>query len=156
MVKDRTVLLTAGGKTRLEEELEALQTKRLPDLTARIQEASQHGDVTDNGEYEELKEERVMVEARIRDLEQTLERAEIIRRDAADDTVGLGSKVTLRSDDGDEETWVLVSPEEAHALDGTISTESPVGRAVLGCRAGDSPTVTTPGGSMVFTVVGVA
>ena len=156
MVKDRTVRLTAAGQARLTGELADLQTRRLPELTARIQEASQHGDVTDNGEYEELKEERATLEARIRDLEQTLERAEIIHRDAADDTVGLGSKVTLRSDDGDEETWVLVSPEEANALDGTISTASPVGRAVLGCRAGDAPTVTTPGGSIVFTVLSVA
>lgn len=156
MVKDRTVRLTAAGQARLSGELADLQTRRLPALTARIQEASQHGDVTDNGEYEELKEERATLEARIRDLEQTLERAEIIHRDAEDETVGLGSKVTLRSDDGDEETWVLVSPEEANALDGTISTASPVGRAVLGCRAGDAPTVTTPGGSIVFTVLSVA
>jgi transcription elongation factor GreA len=94
-----------------------------------------------------------MVDARIRDLEQTLERAEIIHRDANDDAVGLGSKVTLRSDDGEEESWIVVSPEEANTLDGTISTESPVGRAVLGRRAGDSATVTTPVGTMVYTLV---
>jgi len=156
MVKDRTVRLTAGGKARLEEELEALLTRRRPDLAARIKEAAEHGDVSDNSEYEDLKEEWVIVEARIRDLEQTLERAEIIHREAGDDAVGLGSRVTLRSDDGEEETWVLVSPEEANTLDGSISTESPVGRALLGCRAGDSPTVTTPGGTMIYTVVSVA
>ena len=155
MVKDRTVLLTAGGKARLEEELELLRTQRRPALAARIQEATEHGDVSDNSEYEELKDEWAMIEARIRDLEQTLERAEVIQRDAADDAVGLGSRVTLRSDDGEEETWVLVSPEEANTLDGTISTESPVGRALLGCRVGDSPAVTTPGGTMVYTIVAV-
>ena len=156
MVKDRTVRLTAAGKARLEEELEALRTQRLPTLAARIQEATEHGDVSDNSEYEELKEEWVMVEARIRDLEQTLERAEVIERDAADRAVGLGSRVTLRSDDGEEESWVLVSPEEANTLDGTISTESPVGRALLGCQVGDSPTVSTPSGTIVYTVVSVA
>ena len=156
MVKDRTVRLTEAGKARLEEEAEALRTARLPALAARIQEATEHGDVSDNSEYEELKEEWVMVEARIRDLEQTLERAEVIERDAADRAVGLGSRVTLRSDDGEEESWVLVSPEEANTLDGTISTESPVGRALIGCHAGDSPTVATPGGSYVYTVVQVA
>ncbi|MDQ3779979.1 MAG: GreA/GreB family elongation factor, partial [Chloroflexota bacterium] len=124
-----------------------------PELATRIQEATEHGDVSDNSEYEDLKEEWVIVDARIRDLEQTLERAEIIHRDANDDAVGLGSKVTLRSDDGEEESWIVVSPEEANTLDGTISTESPVGRAVLGRRAGDSATVTTPVGTMVYTLV---
>ena len=156
MVKDRTVRLTANGKTRLEEELADLLTRRRPELAARIQEATEHGDVSDNSEYEELKDEWAMLEARIRDLQQTLGHAEVIQRDASDDAVGLGSRVTLRSDDGEEETWILVSPEEANTLDGTISTESPVGRALLGCRPGDSPTVTTPGGTMVYTVVNVA
>ncbi len=153
MVKVGSVLLTAEGKARLEEELKTLTQVKLPDLTTRIQEATEHGDVSDNSEYEDLKEEWVMVDARIRDLEQTLERAEIIHRDANDDAVGLGSKVTLRSDDGEEESWIVVSPEEANTLDGTISTESPVGRAVLGRRAGDSATVTTPVGTMVYTLV---
>lgn len=156
MVKDRTVLLTAAGKARLEEDLEALRTERQPALAVRIKEATEFGDVSDNSEYEDLKEEWAIVEARIHDLEQTLEHAEVIHRDAADDAVGLGSQVTLRGDDGEEETWLLVSPEEANTLDGTISTESPVGRALLGCREGDSPTVTTPGGTMVYTVMTVA
>lgn len=156
MVKDRTVRLTAEGKARLEDDLEALRTERQPSLAARIKEASDNGDVSDNSEYEDLKEEWAIVEARIYHLEQTLEHAEVIRRDANDDAVGLGSRVTLRGDDGEEETWVLVSPEEANTLDGTISTESPVGRVLVGCRVGDSPTVTTPGGSMVYTVVAVA
>jgi transcription elongation factor GreA len=64
--------------------------------------------------------------------------------------------VTLRDGDGVEETWTLVSPQEANAVAGTISTGSPVGRAVLGCRKGDSPTVRTPVGEMVYIVVDVA
>ncbi len=156
MVKDRIVQLTAEGKGRLEDELEMLRTRRRPDLSDRIHEASSRGDVTDNSEYEDLKEEWAMVEARIHELEQTLERAEVIHRDVPSDVVDLGSRVTLRGDAGEEETWILVSPEEANTLDGTISTESPVGSALLGCRAGDSPTVTTPSGTIVYTVVTVA
>jgi transcription elongation factor GreA len=156
MVKERTVRLTAAGRARLEAELRHLTTAKRPALATRIQEATEHGDVSDNSEYEELKEEFVLTEARIRELEQTLGRAELVQRDAGDDTIGLGSVVTLRADDGEEETWTVVSPEEANTLDGTISTESPVGRALLGCRAGDSPTVNTPGGAVVFTVVRVA
>ena len=152
----QTIWLTEAGKSRLEEELHDLRTRRRPDLQARIQEATESGDISDNSEYEELKDEWASLEARIFELEQTLDRAEIIQRQDGDEVVGLGSTVTLRSDDGEEETWVLVSPQEANTLDGTISTESPVGRAIVGCRPGDAATVPTPSGAIVFTVVTVA
>ena len=155
MAKDRTVRLTPAGKARLAEELQTLLSVKKPALAARIQEATEHGDVSDNSEYEEIKEGYVLIEARIRELEQTLERAEVIEAHSPDGVVGLGSVVTLRSDDGEEETWTLVSREEANTLDGTISTDSPVGRALIGCRVGDSPTVKTPGGEIVFTVLRV-
>ena len=151
----QTVWLTEAGKTRLAEELHDLRTRRRPDLHARIQEATESGDISDNSEYEELKDEWASLESRIHELEQTLDNAEIIRRDADSDVVGLGSTVALRSDDGEEETWVLVSPQEANTLDGTISTESPVGRALIGRRPGDSATVRTPSGTIVYTVVSV-
>ena len=151
----QTVWLTEAGKRRLEDELQDLRTRRRPELHTRIQEATESGDISDNSEYEDLKDEWASLEARIFDLEQTLEHSEIIQRQDGDDVVGLGSTVTLRSDDGEEETWVLVSPQEANTLDGTISTESPVGRAIVGCRAGDAATVRTPSGAIVFTVVTV-
>jgi len=156
MTKDRMVRLTPAGKARLQEELQTLVTVKKPDLASRIQEATEHGDVSDNSEYEALKEEAVMVDARIHELEQTLERAEVLDPAAGDGSVSLGSRVTLRSDDGEQETWMVVSPEEAHARDGTISTESPVGRAVMGRRVGDSAHVKTPAGTIVYTVVEVA
>ena len=152
----QTVWLTEAGKGRLEDELQDLRTRRRPELHARIQEATESGDISDNSEYEDLKDEWASLEARIFELEQTLEHSEIIQRQDGDEVVGLGSTVTLRSDDGEEETWVLVSPQEANTLDGTISTESPVGRAIVGCRAGDAATVRTPSGAIVFTVVTVA
>jgi transcription elongation factor GreA len=152
----QTVWLTEAGKARLEDELNDLRTRRRPDLQVRIQEATESGDISDNSEYEEIKDEWASLEARIYELEQTLDRAEIIQREDGDDAVGLGSKVTLRSDDGEEETWILVSPQEANTLDGTISTQSPVGQALVGCRAGDSATVRTPSGAIVYTVVSVS
>ena len=155
MPHTRTVRLTAAGKARLEDELAQLRTERQPALAARIQEATEHGDVSDNSEYEDLKDEWQKLEARVHDLEQTLERAEVIAPDASSETADLGSTVTLRSDDGEEETWVLVSPEEANTLDGTISTESPVGHALFRRRAGDSVTVSTPSGAIIFTIVSI-
>lgn len=152
----QTVWLTEAGKARLAEELHDLRTRRRPDLHTRIQEATESGDISDNSEYEELKDEWASLEARIHELELTLDHAEIIQRDASSDVVGLGSTVSLRSDDGEEETWVLVSPQEANSLDGTISTESPVGQALVGCRPGDSASVRTPSGAIVYTVVSVS
>jgi transcription elongation factor GreA len=152
----QTVWLTEAGKARLEDELNDLRTRRRPDLQVRIQEATESGDISDNSEYEEIKDEWASLEARIYELEQTLDRAEIIQREDGDDAVGLGSKVTLRSDDGEEETWILVSPQEANTLDGTISPQSPVGQALVGRRAGDSATVRTPSGAIVYTVVSVS
>ena len=130
--------------------------RRRPELHTRIQEATESGDISDNSEYEELKDEWASLEARIHELEQTLEHAEVIQREKGSDVIGLGSSVTLRSDDGEEETWVLVSPQEANTLDGTISTESPVGKSLVGRRAGDSTTVRTPSGAIIYTVVSVA
>lgn len=152
----RTVPLTAAGKARLEAELAMLRDQRRPALAARIQEATGDGDVSDNAEYEELKDEWAALEARIQDLEQTLTHAAVIEQGTTTGIVGLGSEVTLRGDDGVEETWILVSPQEADTHDRRISTESPVGRALLGCREGDTPSVKTPAGAMVYTVLRVA
>ncbi len=156
MVKERGIQLTAAGKARLAEELAALTTHKLPELRSRILEANEHGDISDNGEYEELKESLVLSEARVQELEHLMDRAETIQRDPNDDTIGLGSVVTLRGDDGEQETWTLVRPEEANTLDGTISTESPVGSALVGRRVGDSAVVTTPGGKIEYTVLSVS
>jgi transcription elongation factor GreA len=151
----RTIQLTAEGKARLEEELRQLETVELPDLRQRIQQATEEGDISDNSEYEDLKEAYMQTEARIRELETTLDRAEVIAEGSIDGMVGLGSHVTVRSDDGEEETWVLVGPEEANPGRGRFSTESPVGRAIIGRRANDSVAVETPGGPITYTVVAV-
>lgn len=156
MVKDRTVRLTPAGKLKLEEELSHLINVKKPALATRIQESTEHGDISDNSEYEALKEEFVLTEARIRDLEHTLERAEIVEPPTDSDAVGFGATVTIRGDDGFEETWTLVSPEEADTREGSISTESPVGQALIGRGVGESAAVETPVGTIVYTVVGIA
>ena len=151
----RVVKLTATGKERLEAELTDLRDHRGPQLAARIREATETGNVSDNAEYEEMKEEWATLEARMRDLEQTLANAEVIERDSPRGVVGLGSRVTLRADDGEEATWLIVSPEEANAREQRISSDSPVGGAVMGSRAGDSANVKTPRGVMTYTEVNV-
>jgi transcription elongation factor GreA len=154
MVRDKVVQLTPEGRQRLTDELEHLRSVKLPELTERIQDANEHGDISDNSEYEELKEELVLTDARIHELEFLLSKAEDIEP-PAEGTIGLGTTVTLRGEDGVEETWRLVSPEEADTRAGTISTDSPVGQALMGRREGDTTTVETPGGSLTYSVVHV-
>jgi transcription elongation factor GreA len=155
MVKERTIQLTKAGKVKLEEELANLINVKRADLAARILDSNEHGDISDNSEYEAVKEELVLTDARIQELEQMLERAEIIESTSSD-IVGLGSTVTIKGDDGVEETWTVVSHVEADSRDGSISTESPVGQLLVGKRAGDSVSVHTPGGVIVYTVVRIA
>jgi len=146
--------LTRDGKARLETELAHIREVRLPDLTRRIQESNEEGDISDNSEYEDLKEEMVRVEARIQELEFLLSRAEIVESHSTD-TAGFGSRVTIQDADGFVETWTLVSSQEQNTRSGAISIESPVGRALMGKRIGESVSVNTPGGAIVYTVVKV-
>ena len=149
----QSVPLTAAGIARLEDELEQMKIRR-QELLQRIQDETESGDVSDNSEYEELKEQAAIADARIAELETTLSNAVVIQP-TSDGTVGLGSRVTIRDEEGVEETWVLVRHEEANTLEGSISTDSPVGRALLGRREGDVAEVQTPAGSMSMAVVKV-
>lgn len=154
MLRDNAVQLTPAGFAKLQEELRTLTEVKRADLAARVIEANDHGDVSDNGEVEGLKEELVMTDARIQELTYLLEHAEPAEP-AGDGVVGLGSTVSIKDGDGEEETWKIVSHAEADTRDGTISTESPVGRQLFGKRAGESFSVSTPGGEVTYTVVSV-
>jgi len=151
----RTIQLTAEGISRLQDELQQLESTLLPELKERIQQATEDGDVNDNTEFDDLKEEFMQTEARIREIEQTLERSELIAEGSVDGIIALGSHVTVRADDGEQETWVLVNAAEADALDGRISADSPLGRALAGNKAGDVTAVETPDGPITYTVVDV-
>lgn len=154
MASTRGVQLTQEGKNRLEEELRHLRDDKLPELTDRIRDATAEGDVNDNNEYDDLKEEYIHLENRVRDIEWTLEHAILIQEGSPDGIVALGSHITVSADD-EVENWVLVSSEEANALEGRISDDSPVGHELLGKRAGDVFKVVTPGGEMSYKIIDV-
>lgn len=148
--------ITQEGMTRLKEELRVLREERLKELSERIQRASDEGDISDNSEFEELKEEYYYVEERIREVEGVLKRAVILEEGSLDGTINLGSRITVRAeDDTEDETWLLVNEEESSAIDGRISDESPVGLALLGKKAGDSVTITTAAGEFTYKIVDV-
>ena len=146
------ILLTPEGKAERERELEYLRTVELPRMNQRIQDLSESGDVSDDSDFEETKEEFVQLQARIRDLEIMLEEAEVVTPRSSQDVIDFGSTVTVIDESGEEDTWVLVGPQEANAPVGRISIVSPVGSALVGKRVGEKVTVTAPGGEVVFKV----
>jgi transcription elongation factor GreA len=152
---DRTVYLTREGFKKLDAELEHLRTVKRPEVSERIRRSKDMTDVTDNAEYDEAKSEQGFVEGRIAELELTLAAAQIIEDSASTEFVGLGSRVTVRDDTGDEDQYRIVGSMEADPKRGLISNESPVGRALLGKKPGESATVVAPGGSFDLTVVSI-
>jgi transcription elongation factor GreA len=154
-MRNGAVQLTAAGRARLEDELAHLRDVKRRELADRIEASNEHGDISDNSEYEDLKEELIMADRRIQELEYLLATAEVIEP-SKDGTVSLGSVVTLVDSEGEEATWILVDPAEADTRTGSISTESPVGNALMGKAKGDSTAVETPGGAIVYTVTNVA
>ncbi|MBX6350313.1 MAG: transcription elongation factor GreA [Clostridia bacterium] len=150
-------LLTAEGLRRLEEELEHLRTVRRREVAERIRVARDFGDLSENSEYEEAKNEQAWVEGRIATLERILRNARIVEEDETDpDQVGLNSLVTLRDAEGGEEmTLRIVGSTEADPAQMRISYQSPVGQAVFGRRAGETVEVKLPGGVARYQIVKV-
>jgi transcription elongation factor GreA len=152
---DRT-LMTAAGMARLEEELIRLRTVQRAEVAARLQSARETpGDQSDNLELLEAQHELGMLEARIADLEHALAQAQVVEA-AHGDSVAIGSIVLVRDEDGEEESYTLVGPAEGDPRQGLISIASPVGRALLGARAGDRAVVATPAGERLLQVLKVA
>jgi transcription elongation factor GreA len=129
-------------------------TVRRAEVAARIQEAKEHGDITENAEYEDAKNEQGMLEGRILVLEKMVRNAVLIE-EHHDGVIAVGSTVTVKDDFG-EEVYTIVGPAEVDLAAGRISMESPVGKAVMGRRVSDEVTVQTPAGprSLRITKVG--
>ena len=154
-MRNGNVQLTPSGRARLEEELAHLRDVKRPETAGRLEVANEDGDGTDSGEYEGLKQDLISIDYRIEELERMLSHAEILDH-VVGDAVVLGSVVTIKDGEGVEETWTLVDPAEADTRNGSISTDSPVGRLLMGKRVGDSATVETPSGAVVYTVTTIA
>lgn len=140
-------ILTREGKERLERELEELRTEQRPQVLQRLREAVEaaHGDVAHSAEFTEAKREQAFVEGRIAELERVLAEAKLVEAPPVPGVVGPGSTVVVTNELG-EERFTLVGAAEADPRQGRISIESPVGRALLGRRAGEAVEVETPAG----------
>ena len=150
-------ILTYEGLKKLEDELENLKVVRRKDVSQKIKEAREQGDLSENAEYDAAKDEQRDIEARIEELEKILKNAEVVVEEEADlDKVSIGCSVKILDCEFDEELeYKIVGSTEANSLKGKISNESPVGKALLGKQVGDTVTVETPAGEFSYKVLSI-
>ena len=149
------IYLTAEGLSRLRIELAQLKGERRDELAARLRSAIQMGDLSENADYHKAKEDQAFLEGRIQELEYLVGNAVVIPEGRTSGIVAVGSRVTLREEDFPEETYHLVGPAEADPRRGKISHDSPIGRALLGQKAGDTVETDTPAGRAKFKILKV-
>lgn len=146
--------LTKSRLEELEHELGDLKTKKRLEVSERLKRAKEFGDLSENSEYSEAKEEQAQVEGRIFELEEILKNVSIIKKNSDTGEVGIGS--TVRAVKGDTEMkYQIVGSHEAKPEEGRISNESPLGKAFLGKKVGDVAEVHTPGGSVTYKILGI-
>ena len=148
MIED-VVYITEEGLQKIKEELNYLKTVKTEEIANKLQIAIAQGDLKENADYHDAKEEQGFVEGRIRDLEDSLRRAQVIEEVGPSDVVRVGSTVTvLVEEDEEPETYSIVGAHEADPGNGRISNESPFGRALIGAKKGQTVSAMTPGGEI--------
>jgi len=149
--------LTPEGLKKLEAELEHLKNTRRAEVAKRLHEAMAEGEVEENPEYEDAKNEQAFVEGRILDIETLLANAVLIENKGPANEVRLGSKVTISEvGSGDKEHYTIVGSAEADPMNGRISNESPIGRALLGHKLNETIQVQTPQGPIKFKITHIS
>jgi len=151
---NKKVLLTKDGLKKLHDELKVLKDERRREVIERIQEAVAHGDLSENADYAQAKEEQAFIEGRIQEIEEMIKNAEIISHNGNHSQVSIGSTVTLKIG-GREVKYTIVGSNEANPAAGKISNESLVGRALLGAKAGTAVVVETPAGKTEYEIVSI-
>jgi len=154
MANEKVVVLTLEGLTKLEKELEHLKTVRRREVAERIKQAIEFGDISENSEYEDAKNEQGFIEGRIISLEKMLRNAQVIdEEDVHTDEVSVGSKVVITDLETNEElTYTIVGSAEANPSAQKISNESPVGKSLLGKKSGETVKIEVPAGLLQYRV----
>lgn len=152
---EKEVLLTKSGLEKLEEELNYLKSTKRREVAERIKIAISYGDISENSEYEDAKNEQAFIEGRIITLEKMLRNARIIKEsDVQTGVIGVGSTVVIKDlEFGDTMEYTIVGSAEADPLENKISNESPVGRALLGRAIGDKIEVQVPVGLIEYEIL---
>ena len=152
---DNVTYVSAEGLAKLKAELEVLKYTRRRELADRIDAAKALGDLSENAEYHEAKEDLGFVEGRIAQIESMLKNFEIIADGSTGEVVGVGSTVEVEIN-GKKKTYKIVGSNEADPVAGLISNESPIGNAFIGHRQNDTVLVDTPAGKTMYTITGVS
>ncbi|MBA2275157.1 MAG: transcription elongation factor GreA [Chloroflexi bacterium] len=154
-MNNKPAYLSREGLQKLREELDELVNLRRAEVAGRIHDAKEHGDVSENAEYEDAKNEQAFVEGRIQTLSALIKNAVLIDEHTSTSHVQIGSTVEIESGDG-REKYTIVGSAEAAPADGKISNESPVGRALLGHKKGEKVTVSVPSGDSIYKIVSIS
>ena len=151
----KEVILTPEGYERLKQEIEELSTTKRREVAERIRIAREFGDIAENAEYDDAKNEQMLLEHRIALLEERLRHARVIdKKDIAKDVVSVGSKVRLRDVDAKQTVeYYIVGSAEANPSENKLSNESPVGKAIIGHKKGETVEVSAPRGKMKFKIL---
>jgi transcription elongation factor GreA len=154
----KQIIVSHEGLKKLQQELEHLKTVKRKEVAQAIQKARAYGDLSENSEYDEAKNEQAEIEGKIANLEATLENAIVLDdSELGTDKVNVGNKVTVHNIDADEESeYKIVSTAEADPIMGLISDDSPLGKALIGQRKGDSINVETPMGVVKYTITDIS
>lgn len=157
-MEEKKNILTYAGLKKYEDELEDLKINRRKDVAQKLKEAMAQGDLSENAEYDAAKDEKREIEARIEEIEKILKNVEVIpEEDVKLDKVNVGCTVTIHDMEEDEDLeYSIVGSNEANSLEGKISNESPVGRALMGAKVGDMVSVETQAGSFQYKVMSIA
>ena len=153
----KEVILTAEGYEKLKREIEVLQTEKRREVAERIRVAREFGDIAENAEYDDAKNEQAMLEHKIAQLEERLLSARVItKKEISKDTVSVGSKVRIR-DVAAKQTFEyhIVGSAEANPAENKLSNESPVGKAIMGRKKGDTVEVSAPRGTIKFKIMDI-
>ena len=154
-MEEKKNILTYEGLRQYEEELEELKVVRRQEVAQKIKEARAQGDLSENAEYDAAKDEQREIEARIEELEKILKNAEVIDEDEVDtETISIGCRVKIRDMEFKEDLeYKIVGSTEANSLKGKISNESPVGKALIGAKKGETVKVETQAGVLKYKVL---
>ena len=147
---EKEIVMTYAGLRALEDELEQLKTVKRKEVAEKIKVARGYGDLSENSEYDEAKNEQGLVEGRIALLEKMLKHARVVTEDElSTDHISVGSHVRIKDEDGDEDECDITGSTEADPMNGKISDESPIGAALIGHSVGDKVDITLPSGAVV-------
>ncbi|MFA5995453.1 MAG: transcription elongation factor GreA [Patescibacteria group bacterium] len=149
---DKTIYSTSEGLEKLQAELEYLKVSKRKDIAGRIASAKELGDLSENAEYSDAKEEQGLMEQRILEIEEILRNIQVIKKPKKTNLVVVGSKLEVEDNNKVKAVFEIVGSNEANPLEGKISNESPLGDAFLGHKVADTVRVNVPKGLLVYTI----